>query len=86
MSIWGASRISRNRAKILEEHGIAVQNYIDITTKRQLDKEVIHYRDLPTERNIFILVYLKQETMRLETTQFLNELGYQEGKHYLLVS
>ena len=86
VSVWGASRISRNRARILEFNGIIIQSYIDITTKRQLDHDVIHYKDLPNADEIFILVYLKQVNMRSETVRFLINHGYLEGKNYLLVS
>jgi glycosyltransferase involved in cell wall biosynthesis len=86
VSVWGASRISRNRARILESNGIIIQSYIDITTKRQIEHDVMHYKDLPNAGKNFILVYLKQENMRTETVQFLNNKGYLEGTHYLLVS
>lgn len=84
--VWGASKISRNRAKLLEKHGIIVTGYIDISLKRQLEKEVIYYKNIPSPQEIFILVYLKEETMRAKTQQFLGQKGFIEGEHYLLVS
>jgi glycosyltransferase involved in cell wall biosynthesis len=86
VSVWGASRISRKRAQVLEEHGIYIQHFIDISHKRQLEKKVLHYEEIPDAGKIFILVYLKPEKMREETEQFLIERGYQEGRHFLLVS
>lgn len=84
--VWGASKISRNRAIILESHGIEIQNYIDISQKRQLDKSVIYYKDIPEPGKIFILVYLKEEKMRSKTVKYLNERTYKEGVDFLLVS
>ena len=84
--IWGASKISRKRAKLLEIRGIKIMGYIDISKKRQLDKEIIYYKNIPSPREIFILVYLKEETMRINTKQFLEEKGFIEGVNYLLVS
>ena len=84
--IWGASKISRNRAKLLQNHGIQISGYIDITTKRQLDKKVIFYKDIASGQEIFILIYLREETMRAKTQQFLKHRGYVEGQNYLLVS
>lgn len=84
--VWGASKISRNRAKLLEKHGVSITAYIDLSHKRQLDKEVIYYKNIPSPRNIFVLVYLKEETMRFKTQGFLKDRGFIEGKNYLLVS
>jgi hypothetical protein len=47
---------------------------------------VIYYKDIPEPGTIFILIYLKEETMRAETIDFLMERGYVEGVHFLLVS
>lgn len=86
VAIWGASKISRNRSNLLADHGIQIVNYIDISNKRQLDKKVIYYKDIPEPGTIFILIYLKEETMRAETIDFLEEKGYEEGRDFLLVS
>lgn len=84
--VWGASKISRKRATLLERFGIHIRGYVDISRKRQLDDPVIHYEDLPHAPGAFILVYLKEETMRRETVDFLEQRGYVEDEHYLLVS
>jgi glycosyltransferase involved in cell wall biosynthesis len=86
VAIWGASKISRSRSNLLNDHGVRIANYIDISNKRQLDKAVINYKDIPEPGSIFILVYLKEEIMRAETTDFLMDRGYEEGVHFLLVS
>ncbi len=86
VAVWGASKISRKRAMMLESSGIRIQNYIDITRKRQLDKSVLHHEDIPPPGNLFVLVYLKQEKMRSVTCTFLKGKGYVEGKDYLLAS
>lgn len=84
--VWGASKISRKRAVMLETSGISIQKYIDISTKRCLDKSVLHYEAIPPPGNIFILVYLKQEVMRANTCAFLHDRGYVHGRDYLLAS
>lgn len=84
--VWGASKISRNRAKLLEKYGITITGYIDLSLNRQLDKEVIYYKNISSPHEIFILVYLKEETMRSRTQKFLKEKGFIEGENYLLVS
>ena len=84
--VWGASKISRNRAKALKIHEIEIEAYIDITNKRQLDNKIIYYKNIPSPHEIFILVYLKEETMRAKTQQFLEEKNFVEGRNYLLLS
>lgn len=86
ISVWGASRISRRRAKLLDKHGIINTSYIDIRRNRILDKEVIYYQDIPSPKETFVLVYIKQMDARDEIQDFLHSKGYEEGKSYLLVS
>ncbi len=86
VAIWGASRISRNRAGLLKAYGVEVCAYIDIKKTRQLDKDIIYYEDIPTASQMFILVYMKHEIIRMEICHFLQSRGYIEGKHFLLLS
>jgi len=84
--VWGASRISRRRARILEEQGVRIDTYIDTKRSRQLEKEVIYYEELPEAGEGFILTYIRQMDNRVKIQTFLEERGYVEGKDYLLVS
>lgn len=84
--VWGASRISRRRARILEEHGIHVLTYIDTKESRQLDREVLYFDDLPPAGQGFVLTYIRQMNNREKIMEFLEARGYEEGRDYLLVS
>ena len=84
--IWGASRISRRRAGILEQKGISIETYIDTKKSRQLEKRVVYYKDLPMAGEGFILTYIRQMDNREKIQGFLRERGYEEGVDYLLVS
>jgi len=86
VAIWGASRISRRRARILEQREIRIATYIDTKRSRQLDKEVIYYEDLPKSGSLFILTYIRQMDNREKIQAFLEERGYVEGQDYLLIS
>jgi len=86
VAIWGASRISRRRAKILEEQGVQIDTYIDTKYSRQLDKQLIYYEDLPEAGSMFILTYIRQMDNREKIQTFLESRAYVEGKDYLLVS
>jgi glycosyltransferase involved in cell wall biosynthesis len=84
--IWGASKISRKRAALLISREIQITAFIDITQKRQVERKIIYYQDMPSPKDIFVLVYLKEETMRSQTIQFLHKRGFREEENYLLVS
>jgi len=84
--VWGASRISRRRARLLESEGVRIETYIDTKKSRQLDRELIYYKELPEAGTGFILTYIRQMDNREKIQAFLEERGYVEGKDYLLVS
>jgi len=84
--VWGASRISRRRARLLESQGVRIDTYIDTKKSRQLDRELIYYEDLPEAGERFILTYIRQMDNREKIQAFLEERGYVEGRDYLLVS
>ncbi len=86
IAVWGASRISRRRARLLKQYGLEIECYIDIKRNRQLDQEVMYYNEIPSPDKIFILCYIKQMNARDEIQNFLHSRGYQEGLNYLLVS
>ena len=86
VAIWGASRISRRRASILEDLGISINTYIDTKKSRQLDRAVIYYDDLPESGSMFILTYIRQMDNREKIQAFLEDRGYSEGTDYLLIS
>ena len=84
--IWGASRISRRRARLLKQYGIDLVFYIDTKRSRQLGQEVVFYSEIPAPGELFILTYIKQMNARDEIRDFLHSRGYREGINYLLVS
>jgi len=86
VGIWGASKISRQRAVLLKKYGIEIQCYIDISSKRGLEHEVLHYQEIPEPGSLYILVYLKESSMKANTIAYLESKGYREGTDFLLVS
>jgi glycosyltransferase involved in cell wall biosynthesis len=85
VAIWGASRLSRKRAEILQELGVNVRFLIDIHTRRQLDENILHYTKLPNPGSVFILVYLGNMEARDETGKYLSKRGFVEGVDFLNV-
>jgi len=84
--VWGASRISRRRARILEEYGVRITAYIDTKATRQLDQRLVYYQDLPRAGKGFILTYIRQMDNREKIRGYLEEKGYTEGRDFLMVS
>ena len=86
VSIWGASRISRRRARLLIKYGIEIESYIDTRHGRRLDQNVLYYTEIPSPDKMFILTYIKQMNARDQIQEYLEKKGYVEGSNYLLVS
>jgi glycosyltransferase involved in cell wall biosynthesis len=84
--VWGASRISRRRARLLEGEGIRIDTWVDIKTSRQLEKNLVHYADLPEPGKAFLLVYMRHEDQREKILEYLQARQYSEGNDFLLVS
>lgn len=86
VSVWGASRISRRRARYLEEEGIETGSFIDTRKNRQIGNRIIYYKDLPPAGSMFILSYIRQMDNRDRIRAYLKSKGYREGKDFLMVS
>ena len=86
VAVWGASKISRRRARLLESHGIEICCYIDTKKGRQLNTKIYYYKDIPSPEEIFVLTYIRQAEHREEIREFLPQKGFTEGKSFLLVS
>ncbi len=86
VAVWGASKISRKRAKLLEEYGIDICCYIDISKKRQIPEKLMYYKELQKAGSLFILVYVKQKSMRKEVEDYLIGREYKERRDFLFCS
>jgi cell division inhibitor SulA len=71
---------------MVEQHGISITTSIDTKKRRQIERDVIYYEELPKAGALFILTYIRQMDNRERIQAFLEERGYAEGKDYLLVS
>ena len=84
--VWGASKISRRWLQHLEDQGIEIVGFIDLTEKRQLSKSVISYQNLPSPGKIFILVCLRETSMKYNTHNFLLKKGYWPKRDFLHIA
>lgn len=84
--IWGASKISRKRARLLENYKITIMGFIDIKDTRQIKDNLIHYRNIPSPEEIFLLIYVRQWDAKEKIKKFLTDKGFKEGWNYLMIS
>lgn len=88
--VWGAGRVTRKRARLIEEWGVTVDSFIDIDP-RKIGREyggrpVVDWRQLPPPGNRFILSFVASLGAREQIRSRLKALGYQEGAHFLLAA
>ena len=86
VAVWGASRLSRRRARLIEDYGIEIEYYIDIKRTRQLEEKILHYEDIPEAGNSFILVYIGLLRAKQTIIDILKSKGYIQGRDYLMIS
>lgn len=84
--VWGGGRKSRQRMRLLENRGIAIQAVIDIVANKTTVLPCIYYQDLAPPGQYFILSYVSNRGRRDEIRQFLRQRGYQEGVDFLLAA
>jgi glycosyltransferase involved in cell wall biosynthesis len=85
--IWGAGRVTRKRAAVLEQHGIRITHYIDLKS-RTLESgiPVIHHNDIPDAESCFILPMVGNRGARGKIRTFLKERGFKEGKNCIFAA
>lgn len=84
--IWGAGKLSRKRARMLEQHNIQIKGYFDVSTHQRLSVPCLHFSKIPGPNELFIVSYVGNWGAREQIAQYLKKLGYRAGTHYILAS
>lgn len=84
--IWGAGKLSRKRAKMLEPLSVQIQGFFDFEDHQRLSVPCLHYRKIPPPGEIFIISYVGNWGAREKIKQYLVDLKYQEGIDFVLAS
>ena len=85
--VWGAGRVTRKRAAILEQYGIRITHYIDLKPRTlNCGTPVLHHTEIPDSKTTFILPMVGNRGARKEIRAFLNERGFIEGNNYLFAT
>jgi len=88
--VWGAGRVSRQRAQLLVEAGIPIQAYVDIDPRKV--GQVVHGRrvwspdSLPGPGHVFVLSYVANRGAGSQIFQFLTAKGHVEGRDFLMAA
>ena len=78
--IWGAGRVTRKRAGILEQYGIRITQYVDIKPRRlNCGTPVIMPDALPESETCFVLPMVGKRGARNQIRAILKERGFVEG-------
>ncbi len=90
ISIWGAGRKTRLRARWLLDLGIRLSNWIDIDPKKIGNVingiQVISPQSLNNlKEKPFVLIYVTNHGARDDISSYLDSIGYCGGKDYLAV-
>jgi hypothetical protein len=88
--VWGAGRTSRKRAEMLTRHGINISAYVDVDPNK-IGRSIRGRRVLPPEKipergRCFVVSYVGSHGARTRIRSHLVNLGYAEGKHFILAS
>jgi glycosyltransferase involved in cell wall biosynthesis len=88
--VWGAGRLTRRRAELLETEGVRVCGFVDTDPRklgRQRDgREVIPPERIPTHRACFVLGYVAKRGARELIRESLSQRGFAEGQDFLIVA
>ncbi len=87
--VWGAGRLTRRRAELLEGHGLRIAGHVDIAPRKigsttPAGLPVIGPGDLPAPSDVFVLGYVSTRGAREFIRGELRTRGFVEGRDFLM--
>lgn len=85
--IWGAGRVTRQRARNLEKFGINITQYVDLKP-RTLDcgTPVLGHTSLPQPESCFIVSMVASRGARQKIKAYLLNKGFREGMEFICMA
>lgn len=83
--IWGAGRKTRQRARLFENEGLKINGYIDITKAKTTQKTILHYTEIPSPGQLFIVSMVTKPGARKLIKDYLLNTKHIEGKDFILM-
>lgn len=84
--VWGAGRKTRQRAKLLEKEGLKIQGFIDIIKGKTTRKTTLHFSEIPSPEEIFIVPMVAKYGARELIRKNLKERNFLEGKDFIFLA
>ena len=84
--VWGAGRLSRKRAGMLQLQGVVIEGYIDVKDRDFECSVCVSYTKFNWQVPCFILSYVANHGAREKIRSFLISKGKIEGLDFLLVA
>ncbi len=90
ITVWGAGRETRKRARYLTDAGVRFGAYVDIDPRKI--GQVIHgvpvwaEADLPEPGECFVVSYVGSRGARADIRRRLTARGYVEGRHFVMAA
>ncbi len=82
--VWGAGKQARQKSQELQNHGVMIKGYIDVSDKEQSgDLPVVHFDEIH-KPDRFIVSYVSNWGAREEIRTYLSKLDWEEGSHFIL--
>ncbi len=88
ISVWGAGKKSRRYSKFLQDLGVRIKSFIDVDSNKckNPDYEVMFYKNLKGRDDIFIVPFVLNRGASIEIREYLVELGYKDGKNFIMAA
>ena len=85
--VWGAGKIAIKWTKFLIRNGLEIHGHIDVDRKKvKASANVIHYENLPSHEDAFIISLVSNRGKRSEIQHYLESRGYMVQKDFILAA
>ncbi len=86
ITIWGAGRTARRRARLLINKGIKVKEWVDVVDYKRKSTPYLHYSDLPKAGRRFVVSYVASRGARQKIRHYLQAKNYMEGEDFMMMA
>lgn len=85
--VWGAGKKARRKSSLLSSNAIEIKGYVEVNAKKNAgDRPVIHFEQLPSCPDRFIVSFVAKWGARKKICEFLVSKGWKEGVDFILAA
>lgn len=82
--LWGAGKLGKRKASLLQKKGLRIAGFIDIDTHKVGDN-CVHFSNISKDKQPFILSLVSNRNKGKEVKNYLMSLGYSEFEDFILM-